>query len=67
LAMGLCVMATFVSLLTFGIVTQQGKYPATIARALPTVFWWFGFSASLWICVELRSNTAQRNGTAWVE
>jgi hypothetical protein len=44
---GVCVAATFASLLTFGLVTQQGRYESEFAQALPTIFWWLGFSLSL--------------------
>jgi hypothetical protein len=46
---GVCVAATFASLLTFGLVTQQGRNESEFAQALPTIFWWLGFSLSLWI------------------
>jgi hypothetical protein len=46
---GLCVGATFASLLTFGLFTHQGRNESEIAQALPTIFWWLGFSLSLWI------------------
>jgi hypothetical protein len=48
-AIALCVGATFASLLAFGLVTHQGKYESPLAQALPSIFWWFGFSASLWL------------------
>ena len=51
-AISFCVGATFASLLAFGVVTQQGKNESQIAQALPTIFWWFGVSASLWICLH---------------
>jgi hypothetical protein len=46
---GMCVGATFASLLTYGLVTHQGQNESEIAQALPTIFWWLGFSLSLWI------------------
>jgi hypothetical protein len=46
---GMCVGATFASLLMFGLVTQQGRHEFEAAWDLPTIFWWFGFSLSLWI------------------
>jgi hypothetical protein len=46
---GICVGATFASLLSFGLVTHQGRNESEIAQALPTMFWWLGFSLSLWI------------------
>jgi hypothetical protein len=45
----MCVGATFASLLMFGLVTQQGRHEFGAAWDLPTIFWWFGFSLSLWI------------------
>jgi hypothetical protein len=46
---GICVGATFASLLSVGLATQMGRNESEIAQALPTIFWWFGFSLSLWI------------------
>jgi hypothetical protein len=47
-AVGMCVGATLGSLVVSGLITQQGRYPSEFAQVLPTVFWWFAFSLSLW-------------------
>jgi hypothetical protein len=49
LTVGMCVSATLASLLTVGLVTQQGRNDSETAQALPSIFWWVGFSLSLWI------------------